>query len=163
MGQEFHFDMVRVGLSMYGYNPIANKQKEFIFRPALFLKSKVSFIRTINKNVSVSYGRKFISKKKTKIAVISIGYADGISRKLSNLISVIHKGRIFPQIGSITMDQLMIDITESNDIKVGSTICLLGSEGEISISPVEWAEKSSSIPWEIICAFKNRLPRIQIP
>ena len=163
LGKDFHFDMVRVGLSMYGYNPIKNKEKEFIFKPALFLKSKVSFIRTINKNVGVSYGRKFISDRKTKIAVISIGYADGISRKLSNLISIIHNGKIYSQVGSITMDQLMIDITDSNDIKVGSTICLLGSEGEVSISPLEWADKCSSIPWEILCAFKNRLPRVQIP
>ena len=60
------------------------------------------------------------------------------------------------------MDQMMVDITDSNDIKVGSTMLLLGSEGDKSISPIDWSEKCNSIPWEILCSFKNRLPRVQV-
>ena len=163
LGKEFHFDMVRVGLSMYGYNPFHNEIGDLKLEPALRLKSKVSFIRDIQKDTGVSYGRKFISKQKTKLAVISIGYADGICRGLSNNMSVIHNGIRYPQVGAITMDQLMIDITHSKDIKVGDSVVLLGSEGGEFISPIEWANITGTIPWETLCAFKNRLPRVLIP
>ena len=162
LDQEFHFDMVRVGLSMYGYNPLNFSQINILLQPALFLKSKISFIRTVRKYTGVSYGSKYVTSQDTKLAVVSIGYADGINRKLSNNISLIHKGKIYPQVGSITMDQLMIDITDGDDIKIGDTILLLGKDGEHLSSPVDWAFKSSSITWEILCAFKNRLPRVQI-
>ena len=157
----FHFDMVRVGLCMYGYKP-SQYQINLKLKPALSLKSKVSFIRIVDNQVGVSYGKNFITSKKTKLAVISIGYADGIYRTLSNKISLIHKGKMYPQIGSITMDQLMIDITGSNDINVGDTVLLLGCDEDKCISPVDWAVAASTIPWEVLCAFKNRLPRVQI-
>ena len=162
LGEKFHFDMVRVGLSMYGYNHFHSQIGDLQLEPALCLKSKVSFIRDIEKNTGVSYGRKFISNRKTKLAVIGIGYADGICRRLSNNISVIHNGVKYPQVGAITMDQLMIDISQSKDIKVGDSVLLLGSDGKQTISPIEWASKASTIPWEILCAFKNRLPRVLI-
>ena len=158
---DFHFDMVRVGLCMYGYKP-SQYQSHLKLKPAMSLKSKVSFIRIVDKNVGISYGKKFITSKKTKLAVISIGYADGIYRTLSNKISLIHNGKKYPQIGSITMDQLMIDITGANDINVGDTVTLLGCDSGQCISPVDWADAAETIPWEILCAFKNRLPRVQI-
>ena len=162
LGKDFHFDMVRVGLSMYGYDPLVRINENLFLKPALFLKAKVTFVRTIEKGIGVSYGNKFVSDRKTKLAVLSIGYADGIIRDLSGKISLIHNKKLYPQVGSITMDQMMVDITDSNDIKVGSTMLLLGSEGDKSISPVDWADKCNSIPWEILCSFKNRLPRVQI-
>jgi len=161
IGNDFHFDMVRVGLCMYGYKPSLH-QSNLKLKPAMSLKSKVSFIRIVDKNVGVSYGKNFITSKKTKLAVVSIGYADGIYRTLSNKISLIHNGKMYPQIGSITMDQLMIDITGSHDINIGDTVILLGSDEGKSISPVDWAGAASTIPWEILSAFKNRLPRVQI-
>ena len=96
------------------------------------------------------------------MAVLSIGYADGVPRNLSGKIKVIFKNKFYPQVGSITMDQMMVDITDSDEIKVGSTIVLLGSDGDKTISPLEWARKSSTIPWEILCSFKNRLPKVQV-
>ena len=162
LGKDFHFDMVRVGLSMYGYDPLAKTNKTLFLKPALFLKAKVTFVRNIGKGIGVSYGKNFVSKRKTKLAVLSIGYADGIIRNLSGKISVIHNKKIYPQVGSITMDQMMVDITDSDDITVGSTMLLLGSEGGQIISPIDWADKCNSIPWEILCSFKNRLPRVQV-
>tara|TARA_B100000902_G_scaffold398381_1_gene464942 strand:+ start:2379 stop:3575 length:1197 start_codon:yes stop_codon:yes gene_type:complete len=161
LGKNFHFDMVRVGLSIYGYNPLT-KINDLTLKPALNLKVKVAFVRTIEEGVGVSYGNKFISNRKTKLAVLSIGYADGIFRNLSGKINVIHKKKLYPQVGAITMDQMMVDITDSNDIDVGSTMLLLGSDGEKTISPTDWARKSNTIPWEILCSFKNRLPRVQV-
>ncbi len=162
LGKDFHFDMVRVGLSMYGYEPLLKKNEQLFLKPALFLKARVAFVRTIDKGIGVSYGNKFVSDRKTKLAVLSIGYADGIIRNLSGKINLIHNKKLYPQVGSITMDQMMVDITSSDDIKVGSTMLLLGSDGNQSISPIEWADKCNSITWEILCSFKNRLPRVQV-
>jgi len=162
LNKDFHFNMVRVGLSLYGYSPMAKINKNLSLEPALFLKVKVAFIRIINKGVSVSYGGKFVSSRKTKLAVLSIGYADGVPRNLSGKINVIHNSKLYPQVGSITMDQMMVDITGSNEIKIGSTMVLLGSDGDKIISPLDWAKESNTIPWEILCSFKNRLPRVQV-
>ena len=162
LNKDFHFHMVRVGLSMYGYSPLAKIDKNLCLKPALFLKVKVAFIRVIDQGVKVSYGGKFISSRKTKLAVLSIGYADGVPRNLSGKIKVIFKNKLYPQVGSITMDQMMVDITGSDEIKVGSTMVLLGSEGDKTISPIDWARESNTIPWEILCSFKNRLPRVQV-
>ena len=162
LNKDFHFQMVRVGLSMYGYSPLAKIDKKLSLKPALFLKVKVAFIRIIDEGVSVSYGEKFVSSRKTKLAVLSIGYADGVPRNLSGKINVIHNNKLYPQVGSITMDQMMVDITGSNEIRIGSTMILLGSDGDKTISPLEWARKSNTIPWEILCSFKNRLPRVQV-
>ncbi|MBO8242667.1 alanine racemase [Prochlorococcus marinus XMU1410] len=162
LSKDFHFHMVRVGLSMYGYSPSDKIDKNLLLKPALSLKVKVAFIRNIDKGVSVSYGGKFVSHRKTKLAVLSIGYADGVPRNLSGKINVIYNNKFYPQVGSITMDQMMVDITDSNEIKVGSTVLLLGSDGDKTISPLEWARKSNTIPWEILCSFKNRLPKVQV-
>ena len=162
LGKDFHFDMVRVGLSIYGYHPLAYVKEKILLKPALVLKAKVAFIRTIDKGVGVSYGSKFVTTRKTKIAVLSIGYADGILRNLSGKINIIHNKKLYPQVGSITMDQMMIDITDSNEIKIGSTVLLLGLEGGEKISPIDWANECNTIPWEILCSFKNRLPRVLI-
>ena len=162
LAKDFHFDMVRIGLSIYGYNYIENKNEKLSLQPALFLKVKVTFIRYIDKGVGVSYGSKFVSCRKTKLAVLSIGYADGINRNLSGKINVLYKNKLYPQVGSITMDQMMVDITDSNEIKIGSTMILLGSDGDKTISPLDWARESNTIPWEILCSFKNRLPRVQV-
>ena len=162
LGKKFHFDMVRVGLSIYGYDPLISFRSDVNLKPALHLKVKVAFIRTIDKGVGVSYGSKFVSKRKTKLAILGIGYADGILRSLSGKIQVIHNKKLYQQVGSITMDQMMVDITDSNDIEVGSTMLLLGSEGDKRISPIDWANKTNTIPWEILCSFKNRIPRVQI-
>ena len=102
LGKDFHFDMVRVGLSMYGYDASININENLFLKPALFLKAKVTFVRTIEKGIGVSYGNKFVSDRKTKLAVLSIGYADGIIRNLSGKISLIHNKKLYPQVGSIT-------------------------------------------------------------
>ena len=162
INKDFHFDMVRVGLSMYGYSPLVKIDKSISLKSALFLKVKVAFIRNIDKGVGVSYGGKFISSRKTKLAILSIGYADGVPRNLSGKINVIHNNKLYPQVGAITMDQMMVDITGSDEIEIGSTMVLLGSDGDKTISPIDWARESNTIPWEILCSFKNRLPRVQV-
>jgi len=157
-----HFDMVRIGIALYGYSPIKNFKFNLSLKPALSVKARVTFIRSVSSGIGVSYGHKFITKRQSRLAVVGIGYADGVSRALSGKISVLINGKKYPQIGAITMDQLIVDITEDKDIRVGSIVTLLGSDGYESISPYQWSEASGSIPWEILCSFKHRLPRVII-
>ncbi len=158
--KSLHYDMVRVGLAIYGYNPIEDAAKNLDLKPALSVKTRVTLIRNVPSGVGVSYGHKFITSRPTKLAVLGIGYADGVSRALSGKISVLANGKFIPQIGSITMDQLILDATDSPDLEVGNVVTLLGVDGDASITPHEWANLSGSIPWEVLCGFRHRLPRL---
>ena len=160
--QRLHFDMVRVGISLYGYSPLINFESGLNLKPALKLKARVTYIREVPKGVGVGYGHLFRTKRKSRLAVVAIGYADGVNRALSGKISAIVDGVLVPQVGAIAMDQLVLDITNSPNIKAGKVVTLLGSEGEMMISPQRWSDLSGSIPWEILCGFKNRLPRVVI-
>jgi len=112
--------------------------------------------------VGVSYGQRFVSDRPCRLAVVSIGYADGVVRSLSGRIHALHNGRMLPQVGAITMDQLMLDATAVPDLESGSIVTLLGCDGAAEISPRHWSERCDSIPWEILCGFKRRLPRLVV-
>ena len=157
---DLHFDMVRVGLSLYGYLPFNNFESNLNLRPALKVKARVTFIRDVEKGIGVGYGHFFKTQRKSKLAVVAIGYADGVSRTLSGKIKASIGGVLVPQVGSIAMDQMVFDITEKPDIRVGQVLTLLGTDGEIFISPHSWSDLSGSIPWEVLCSFRNRLPRV---
>ncbi len=158
--KRLHFDMVRVGLSIYGYLPIGGFQSDLNLKPALKVKARVTFIRDVKNDVGVGYGHLFKTKRKTKLAVVPIGYADGVSRALSGKISASIDGVLVPQVGAIAMDQMVFDITAKPEIKVGQVLTLLGTDGENVISPQTWSDLSGSIPWEVLCSFRNRLPRV---
>nr|AJW30835.1 Alanine racemase [Prochlorococcus marinus str. P0903-H212] len=155
-----HFDMVRVGLSLYGYFPINNFKSDLNLKPALKVKARITLVRNVEKGVGVGYGHCFKTQRKSKLAVAAIGYADGVSRALSGKISASIGGVLVPQVGAIAMDQMVFDITEKSDIKAGQVLTLLGTDGETFISPHEWSDLSGSIPWEVLCSFRNRLPRV---
>ena len=158
-----HFDMVRVGLALYGYSPIKLARKnDFVLQPALSVKARVTLIREVPQGVGVSYGHRFITKRPTRLAVVGIGYADGINRALSGKILVLINSQQLPQVGSITMDQLVLDATGHPDVQVGSIVTLLGKDGNSCITPKQWTHWCGSIPWEVLCGFKHRLPRIVI-
>ncbi len=155
--KEDKYNMVRLGLAIYGLipdlPPFAKKIPNLI--PAMSLKGRIINIHNAPKNSGVSYSHTFITKKETKIATIPIGYADGVDRKLSNKIFGILNGKKVPQIGNITMDQMMFDITDV-DAEEGYVITLLG-EG-ISIN--EWAQILGTINYELLCRLKARLSRV---
>ncbi len=158
-----HFDMVRVGLALYGYSPIYEEEgKTFGLQPALSVKARITFIRDVPPGTGVSYGYKYVTDTPRRLAVVGIGYADGVARSLSDKISVLINGQFWPQVGAITMDQLLIDITNSSSIEVGDIVTLLGSDGKEAITANDWSKKIDSIPWEILCSFKYRLPRVLI-
>ena len=158
----FHYDMVRVGLALYGHTPNGSLGVGLGLQPALTVKARVTLIRDVPSGTGVSYGHAFRTSRKSRLAVVAIGYADGVQRALSGKISALIDGQLFPQVGSIAMDQLVLDITKRPDIKIGSIVTLLGTDGDISITPHEWSDLCGSIPWEILCSFRHRLPRLII-
>ncbi|WP_269606929.1 alanine racemase [Prochlorococcus marinus] len=158
--RRLHFDMVRVGLSLYGYYPLNDFESDLRLDPALKVKARVTLVREVEKDTGVGYGHFFKTQRKSKLAVVAIGYADGVSRNLSGKISASIDGFLVPQVGAIAMDQMVFDITDKPDIKTGQVLTLLGTDGEVSISPQNWCDLSGSIPWEVLCSFRNRLPRV---
>lgn len=155
-----YFDMVRCGLSLYGYKP-APKMKNINLKPVMSIISEVSSIKEINKGETVSYGRRFTAKEKTKIASVPIGYADGFRRGLTNKSKAIIKGKYFNQVGIVTMDRIMFDIG-NNNIIVGDKVILLGKDKNKSITAWDWSKALGTIPYEITCGITKRLPRIYI-
>lgn len=155
-----HYDLVRVGLAIYGLYPATHLQQTIPLKPVLQVKAKITQVKTIPPGEGVSYGRKFVTHQETKVAVVGIGYADGIPRNLSNQLKAIVRGQLVSQIGSITMDQLMLDITNMNDIEPGEIVTLIGQQNNLKITAEDWADKLNTISWEILCGFKHRLPRI---
>ena len=120
----------------------------------------MTLLRDVAAGVGVSYGHRFVTSRPSRIAVVGIGYADGVPRLLSNQLEVLFSGRRLPQVGAITMDQLMLDATDCPELEMGSVVTLLGREANEEISPADWSARCGTIPWEILCGFKHRLPRL---
>ena len=146
---EFKYDLARCGIALYGH--------EFNFlEPLITLKGRITRIYKVLKGETVSYERTWTANKDSLIATIPIGYADGVDKRLSNNISAIYKEKEIKQVGNITMDQMMFDISEITNPGVNDVVTLLGKE--ISIS--SWAEKLNTITYELLCRLKMRLPRV---
>ncbi|NJM96992.1 MAG: hypothetical protein HC800_07235 [Phormidesmis sp. RL_2_1] len=159
-----YYDMVRVGLATYGLYPAPHLQATVDLRPALSVKARITHIKTINAGDGVSYGHQFVASQPMTIATVSIGYADGIPRVLSNQMEAVLHGQRIRQLGAITMDQTMFDISnltaDGESVKEGDVVTLLGQSADHWLSVERWAEMAQTISWEILCGFKHRLPRI---
>jgi alanine racemase len=155
-----HYDQVRVGLALYGHSPADHLAGSVALQPAMRLHARVSLIREVAAGVGVSYGHRFRTQRPSRLAVVGIGYADGVPRLLSNQLEVLFEGQRLPQVGAITMDQLVLDATDCPQLEVGSVVTLLGRDGDQEIQPQEWSARCGTIPWEILCGFKHRLPRL---
>ncbi len=153
-----HYDLVRVGLAIYGLYPAPHLKSTVDLKPAMQVKARVTQVKTLDAQMGVSYGYHYITEQSTKIAVVGIGYADGVPRNLSNKMQVLIRGQFVPQIGTVTMDQLMLDVSQIPDLQVGEIVTILGQDGDKSISADDWAELLGTISWEILCGFKYRLP-----
>jgi alanine racemase len=157
-----HYDMVRVGLAIYGLYPAIHLQNQIKLKPVLQVKARVTQVKTITAGTGVSYGHHFIAAEEMRLAVVGIGYADGVPRSLSNKMQVLIRGQRVPQIGAITMDQMMLDVSSIPDLQEGEVVTLLGEQGKEQISADNWANCLNTISWEILCGFKHRLPRVTV-
>ena len=158
------YDMVRLGIALYGLTPFSpqydkNRTATKNLKQIIGLKGRITNINEIEAGEGVSYGHTFIAKNLTRVATIPIGYADGVSRSLSGKIKASLNGKIINQIGRITMDQMMFDIT-GNEAKTGDIITLLGEDGGNFFSIDNWARELNTINYELTCRLKVRLPRV---
>lgn len=158
------YDYVRMGILMYGINASYDCYNKYNvdFKPVMSVKSKVTSIKYINPEETVSYGRTFKADNKIKIASVGIGYADGVPRALSNILIVKINNKKYHQIGRICMDQLMIEIDDDNPIAIGDEVILIDPNESKDLTLEDWAKLTNTITDEIICQFTTRLKRIEI-
>lgn len=158
------YDYVRMGILMYGINASYDcyNKNNVDFKPVMAVKSKVTSIKYINPEETVSYGRTFKADNKIKIASVGIGYADGVPRALSNILIVKINNKKYHQIGRICMDQLMIEINDENPIAIGDEVILIDPNESKDLTLEDWAKLTNTITDEIICQFTTRLKRIEI-
>lgn len=157
-----HYDLVRVGLALYGLYPAEHLRSVINLKSVMQVKARVTQVKTIPAGTGVSYGYQFIADRELHLAVVGIGYADGIPRNLSNKLTVLIRGQKVRQIGAITMDQIMLDVSEIPDLQPEEVVTLIGQDGYLSISADDWADSLGTISWEILCGFKHRLPRVVV-
>ncbi len=157
---KLQLDMVRAGIILYGLYPSAEVSYEPLdLKPAMKFKARIVNIKNIQKGDSISYGRSFTAEKETKLATISVGYADGYSRIMSGRAEVSLKGKKVPQVGRICMDQCMIDVSGVNNIDIGDEVTLFGDE---AVSAESVAANLGTINYEVVCMVGRRVPRIYI-
>ncbi|MCL2637259.1 MAG: alanine racemase [Oscillospiraceae bacterium] len=158
---DFEADYVRAGLILYGLSPDSNFPAPIKLSPVMSLKSVIHQIRLLNAGDFVSYGRTYEASETRKAAVIPVGYADGYSRSHSNSGFVAVKSTLCPVLGRVCMDQIVIDVTDVSDAKVGDEVLIYSADfKETSIDYI--AEKLGTIPYEVICAVSNRVQRLPV-
>jgi alanine racemase len=159
---DLHYDLVRTGLALYGLYPAPHLRHTVNLKPVMQVKARVTQVKTLQKGTGVSYGYQYVADRDMLLAVVGIGYADGVPRNLSNRMTVLVRGQQIPQIGAITMDQLMLDVSAIADLQEGEVVTLLGQDHKAQITADDWADRLGTISWEILCSFKHRLPRVAI-
>ena len=157
------FDMVRPGIMIYGFYPSSETLQSIDLKPGLSFITRVSFIKKVNAGTTIGYGRTWSAPEDTWIATIPVGYADGFNRLFSNRGRVLIKGRSYPIVGRVCMDQSMVNLGPQTEICVGDEVILIGRSGNLEISAYEWAEKLNTITYEVICQINHRVQRLFDP
>ena len=157
-----YFDMVRPGVMLYGNPPGPDFKLSWPLKEVMRFVSRVTLIKDLNPDEPVSYNRRFYTRKKTKVGVIPVGYADGYSRQLTNKAEVLIRNKRFPVIGTVCMDAIMVDLGANNDIQVDDEAVLFGAQGEEHISIVEMSRLQETIPYEVTCRVSGRVPRVHL-
>ncbi len=158
--KDAHLNLVRPGIIVYGMYPKRGFEKLVRLKPALSLKTRIAYLKDTPEGRSISYGRTYITQRRTKIATIPIGYADGYGRILSNKAEVIVRGKRAPVVGKVTMDQTMIDVGHIRGAKVGDEVVLIGKQGFDEIRTEKLARLAGTIAYEVVCSISNRVPRV---
>ncbi len=165
---QVHFDMARLGISLYGYHPCVQTREFYNLQPAMSVHARITDTRTIGINDGVSYGLVYRSTGGSHICTLPVGYADGYNRLLSDKTNVIFNGRAHPQVGRICMDQCMFEYVPSRrevnprPPQVGDEVLLVGKQGNAEVS-IDWiAQACGTIPHEITIGFSHRMPRVYV-
>jgi alanine racemase len=160
--------MVRPGIALYGYSLAFTRGGEpaaitpLPLRPVLSWKTRVLTVKEVAAGEAVGYMGTFVTKARSRIAVLPVGYADGYPRLLSNRARVIVGGEYAPVVGRISMDLTIVDVSELRDVAVGDEVILIGATSGKSVDAVELARLCESVPYEILCGLSQRVPRVYI-
>lgn len=157
---EMQLDMVRAGVILYGLMPSGSVRNPAALISAMQLKSVVALVKNIPAQTTVSYGRKFTAAKETTVATVPIGYADGYPRILFQSAEMLVRGKRAKIIGRVCMDQLMLDVTNIPNVRVGDTVTVFGKDREATLSVDELAAQIGTINYELVCAVSKRVPRV---
>jgi len=153
------FDFARIGLGIYGLRPSPVIGDGVDLQPAMSVRSKVSFVQRLPAGARPSYGRVRPLERASNVATVPLGYADGIPRRLSDLgATVLIRGNRYPFAGTVTMDQVVIDMGD-DPVEVGDDVVFIGTQGSEEVTATEWADLLSTINYEVVCQFGPRLPR----
>ena len=158
---ESHFDTCRSGIMLYGHYPSTETSRSIPLKQVMTLKTVIAHLRRLPAGHSVSYGRRWTTDRETTIAVLPIGYADGIRRHLTGRLHTMIGGRRYPVVGTITMDQIMVDMGDAKAL-VGDDVLIWGDAEKGSIQVLDVAESMGSIPYEITCGVSNRIRRVVV-
>jgi alanine racemase len=159
---ESRFALVRPGIAIYGVAPAARLASHATLRPALAFKARVAHVKRLEAGARLSYGLRYRLGRAARIATVPAGYADGVPRNLAAVGGeVLVGGRRRPIAGTVTMDQLVVDLGD-DDVAVGDEVVLIGRQGDAAITVEEWAERLGTIGNEIVCAIGPRVPRIYL-
>src|SRR5437762_8361713 len=154
-------EIVRAGIMLYGISPLPEFQR--LLKPVMTWKTRIALVRDMPKGSSVSYGRTFITPREMRVATLSAGYGDGYPWQLSNRgAAMLVRGQRCPLLGRVTMDLMVIDVTNINDVQVGDEVVLMGCDGNEEISCAELAERAGTIPWEIVTRIGPRVRRVYV-
>ena len=156
---QFAHDMVRPGIATYGLDPSGDLRGVADLKPLMSLKTTIAAIRPFPEGITVSYGRTYRTESERRIAVCTVGYADGLPRKLSGETYFLLHGKRVNNVGRICMDMCMIDITDVPEAQVGDTVTLIGTDGEETITWDDWADQLGTISYELVCDINKRVPR----
>ena len=154
-----HFDMVRCGVAVYGLDPFQGDPAERGLSPAMSLRSYVADVKSLGPGDSVGYGQKWKAEGETRIGVLPIGYGDGVRRGLSNNGEVLVRGRRHPMIGTVSMDNVTIELGADTEVEPGDEAVLIGAQGEDVILAEEVAARLETINYEVTCGISARVPR----
>ena len=159
---EYAMDMIRPGIATYGVLPSGDLRGRIELKPVMSLRSTIFQIRDFEPNITVSYGRTYTTRDPERIAVVGIGYADGLYRSFSNNISFLLHGKRVPQVGRICMDMCMIDISKVPEAQVNDVVTVFGEDGGDEIEVESLSNRLNTIPYEILCGINKRIPRIYL-
>ena len=153
-------DMVRCGIALYGAPPSPALDGAAALVPAMALTSEVTYVRSVPAGEGISYGHRWTAARDSRIALVPVGYADGVRRDLGLLGGEVLVGGVRrPVVGVVTMDQLLLDVTDGPEVGRGDEVVLLGRQGDDEITATEWADRLGTISYEVLCAVSARVPR----
>ncbi len=154
-----HFDLVRCGIAIYGCDPMHEDPAERGLEPALALSSYLAAVKPARAGDSVGYGRRFVAERDTWIATLPIGYGDGVRRALTNNCDVLVRGRRYPLVGTVSMDNITIDLGPAPVVERGDDAILIGADGAETQTAEQLARRVGTINYEIVCGISARVPR----